>query len=140
MSAQRKFRRKKQPTRHYDVQMIRDFLEHLRWEYAINHFENTHAPGVVHPEFVEQLSKYQRKYDTYGLMAAAMLVPGNAPEEVVRRMGVRLRSERAKRAQEVLAALDTLQSALEEAFVCASEPHRHAAREFTIRDSFGESI
>lgn len=104
--------------------MIQDFLEHLRWEYAINHFENTHKAGVENPELTEELGRYIKKYNTTGLMAALKLKASGITEEEERenRAMKSFRVVRAKKAQEVLEALDTLKPYLEEAFECAMCP------------------
>ena len=39
----------------YDVEMIRDFLEHLTWELRVQHFENTAEVGTPNDELVDQL-------------------------------------------------------------------------------------
>jgi hypothetical protein len=52
----------------YDVEMIRDFLQHLRWELVIKHFEVTHEPGVIDEGLFDQLQNYDRKYQTLGLL------------------------------------------------------------------------
>jgi hypothetical protein len=98
--------------------MIREFLEHLRWEYSINHFENTSQPGTMNPELGEQLKKYMHKWNTAGLMRAVTARQGSVTEE----MAEEFRAMRVQRAEAVLQALDALRPALEEAFLCASNP------------------
>lgn len=47
----------------YDTQMIRDFLEHLRWEIVISKYEaQSTSNNPVNPELLEQLSKYAERY------------------------------------------------------------------------------
>ena len=106
-----------QPKRHYDVEMIQDFLDHLRWEYTINHFENTHS-GSTNPEFVEQFAKYIKKWNTRGLKYA--LRAEVEAEEVIRAY----RHGAAQRSEAVLEALDFLKPVLEEAFICAKHPEK----------------
>ena len=48
---------KHRPGRGYDVEMIRDFLDHLMWELRIVHFENTNPSGTDHNELMSQLAK-----------------------------------------------------------------------------------
>ncbi len=63
---------KKKPTRRpgsdrrYDLDMIRDFLDHLLWEVRIAYHETQHAG--INPELSEQLEKYIKKRQTAGLL------------------------------------------------------------------------
>jgi len=34
----------------YDLEMIKDFMEHLGWELRIKHFESTHERGAQSPK------------------------------------------------------------------------------------------
>ena len=111
-------KRKKSPKRHYDVEMIRDFLEHLRWEYATVHFENVH-PGGRNAELQEQLAKYMKKYDSVLMYAIVSETKKSVSDEVV----ARYREKREQQCEAVLKALDMLKPALQEAFTCASKPH-----------------
>jgi hypothetical protein len=45
----------------YDLEMIKDFMEHLGWELRIKHFESTHERGAQHPKLTEQLRKCMLK-------------------------------------------------------------------------------
>jgi hypothetical protein len=105
------------PKRHYDVEMIRDFLENLRWEYAIGHFKNTHS-GSTNAELVEQLAKYIKKWNTNGLKRSVQA--GDEPEEVIRAYHVAA----ARRCRAVLDSLDSLKPVFEEAFFCAENPEK----------------
>lgn len=130
--------RRQRPRKHYDVEMIRDFLNHFRLEYAINHFENTHEPETVNPELAEQLGRYMNKYNTCGLMAALALVEDGIPQEVVTKARESVHAARAERAKEVLDALDVLEPFLEEAFICASFPDAFMIDEFDLRGELDE--
>ena len=63
-------RTKKRPgfDRRYDLPMIRDFLDHLLWEVRISHHEMQTQVGSVNPELAEQLAKYIKKRQTFGLL------------------------------------------------------------------------
>lgn len=124
-------KRKRYKKRHYNVEMIQDFLEHLRWVYAVNHFENTHKDSI-NPELVDQLEKYTRKYNTVGLMDEFFLTTNNMSEEQKDQAMEKLRSMRAKQAKEVLQALDTLEPYLEKAFNCALHPYTIMQTEIEI--------
>lgn len=105
----------------YDVQMIRDFLEHLRLEYEVKHLENTGAGGATNRELADRLKKYTRKYNTTGLMfTPALHTPEGTPQKDAEKARERLRALLAKCSQEVLEALDVLRPAFEMAFKAAS--------------------
>gem|GEM_PF-2766142 len=127
--------RRKRAKRYYDVEMIRDFLEHLRWEWAIRHFEVTHG-NAENPELVDQLRKYYQKYHTIGLQKANRLVYGDASPEEIELADAVLHQACKVQAESVLKAMDLLQPALEEAFECASAPKRDffVIKETTVKD------
>jgi hypothetical protein len=60
--------RRERPRSGYDLEMIRDFLDHLLWELRISHHETTTSHGAVNPELVDQLTKYVKKRQTAGLL------------------------------------------------------------------------
>ena len=120
-------KRKKSPKRHYDVEMIHDFLEHLRWEYATVHFENMH-PGGRNAELQEQLAKYMKKYDSVLMYAIVSETKKSVSDEVV----ARYREKRARQCEAVLKALDMLKPALGEALTCASRPHTFPTISFDV--------
>ena len=126
-------RRSARPRR-YDVEMIRDFLDHFRWEYVVNHFENIHELGTINPELVDQLAKYATKYKTRGLMASLELDSEGLSEETVSQATAVLRDIRAGHADLVLAALDALQPFLEEAFACATQPNALLMKQVGVTD------
>jgi len=65
----------------YDPEMVRDFIEHLKWELRIKHFENTRRIGTQHPELAEQLEKCIRKRNTKGLLYANQIDRAGLAEE-----------------------------------------------------------
>ena len=74
--------RRKQPKRGYDVQMIRDFIDHLTWEVCIRKFEHTAKQGTVNSELVEQLEPYIKKYDCGLLFATALETKDCSDDEI----------------------------------------------------------
>ena len=115
--------------RRYDVEMVRDFLEHLMWEVRIKHFENSpSAPLVydssgkgVNPELLDQLVKYGRKYP-----GSPALLPvtefdrtGWDEEDMKCQMG-RFKAFLYAVRGEQMEALECLGSLFEEALECAA--------------------
>lgn len=120
--------------------MIRDFLDHLLWEYRINHFENTipDPEKRIHPELCEQLKKYIIKYNTCGLMAATTTVPGDCSEDEIKDAEDIICKAKTDYAQKVIDALQVLESAFEQAFFCASHPNKFLARRITLSNFFDD--
>jgi len=137
--AKRKIRKRKQ---HYDLVMIKAFLQHFRWEYAINHFENTQQGDVddvkISPDLLTELEKCIKKYNTKALMMALMVFDEDLSEEDAKQAKKALRNAQAKSAQEVLDALDTLEKYLEEAFVCAARPNDLPVKKIRLADMLEE--
>ncbi len=141
----------------YDVEMIEDFLEHLFWEYTINLYESTReqdmsfrikvSKGIIvaddlkggNPELIDQLHKYQVKYNTVGLMAALAIDSSGVPEDYAKKATQSFRIARAEKAKKVLAALDTLKPYLEEAFECAKSPDQIVIKKIRLLDTIDES-
>ncbi len=109
-----------EPEQHYDVEMIRDFLEHLRCEYANLHFESTHEQKADDPELADQLAKYQKKYNTVGLRYTVVLDDSAASPDETERAVACLRQVGRIEAERVLQALNDLEQALRMAFQTAS--------------------
>ncbi len=116
--------RSEHPERYYDIEMIRDFLEHLRCEYANLHFESTHQPRTANPELTHQLTRYQKKYGTVGLRYTIALDDSEASPEETERATECLRQVGQIESQQVLQALDGLAQALEIAFKTATPEFR----------------
>jgi len=116
----------------YDVEMIRDFLDHLLWELRINHLENTNPGMKPNPELVSQLAKYQKKYNTVGLMCELKINACGAPENIVKRAAESFSSARAQISQRYIETLEELQPAFETAFECASNPDAFMVQEINM--------
>lgn len=99
--------------RKYDLAMIRDFLDHLKWELRISVFEATHPIGATNPELVEQLAKYMERYDVIGLL------PFASAENLSTESVEPIRHYVAKESQKYLDHLDALDACLKMAFQCA---------------------
>ena len=106
----------------YDVEMIRDFIDHLKWELRIKHFENTRKIGTEHPELTEQLAKYILKHNTKGLLYANRIDPAGLAEDKAQEVIEVMRDAAAIQAQETLDAFDVLEPILQESLDCASHP------------------
>ncbi|MEX2217036.1 MAG: hypothetical protein WD768_23185 [Phycisphaeraceae bacterium] len=70
MKERNKSQGKPHATSSYNLQMIRDFLEHLLWEHRIFNFEHRTRDKTINPELVEV---YDRFYKRYGIS----LIPRN---------------------------------------------------------------
>jgi len=117
----------------YDLEMIKDFIEHLGWELRIKHFESTHEVGV-HPELTEQLKKCMLKRNTVGLLYANRIDKAGLAEDKAQEVIETIREASAMEAQKALDALDILEPILEEAFECASRPDEFMARTINLVD------
>ena len=110
--------RNKKPSmaRCYDVEMIKDFLDHLTWEMRARHLEST---GVTqtNPELVEMLAKHVRKRQTVGLLAVTALAEPPRPEilkgwnDAMRRL-----------LERQIHCIESLAKVLDEAMECAKRP------------------
>ena len=118
----------------YDLEMIKDFMEHLGWELRIKHFENTHEKGMQHPELTEQLKKCMLKRNTIGLLYANRVDKAGLAEDKAQEVIATIREASAMEAQEALDALDILEPTLEEALNCASHPDDYMTRTINLVD------
>jgi hypothetical protein len=118
----------------YDLEMIKDFMEHLGWELRIKHFESTHEKGAQHPELTEQLKKYMQKRNTIGLLYANRIDKAGLAEDKAQEVIETIREASAMEAQEALDALDAIEPILEEALDCASHPGDFMARTINLVD------
>ena len=117
--------------RSYNVEMIKDFLEHLMWELTIADFENRQKDkSKTNPELVDQLYKYIKKWNTNALMAATIISDDLDIEE--KKAITEMLTQKTKTA---LDALNELKEVLLEAFECAKFCQRNKvlmpARKFT---------
>ena len=118
----------------YDLEMIKDFMEHLGWELRIKHFESTHERGAQHPELTEQLKKCMLKRNTVGLLYANRIDKGGLEDDKAQEVIETIREASAMEAQEALDALDILEPILEEALECASHPDDFMTRTINLVD------
>jgi hypothetical protein len=112
----------------YDLEMIKDFMEHLGWELRIKHFESTHERGAHHPELTEQLKKCMLKRNTVGLLYANRIDKGGLEEDKAQEVIETIREASA------MDALDVLEPILEEALECASHPGDFMTRTINLVD------
>ena len=100
--------------RRYDVNMIRDFLEHLRWELRTRCVELTHelptSGKIPKDELYEQMVR-MTTINTDGV-----------PAEEIKAGELKARKLMATQAEQDLSALEHLDRLFEEAFECAAEP------------------
>ena len=116
----------------YDPEMIRDFIDHLRWELRIKRFENTHKMGTQHPELTEQLEKYIRKRNTKGLLYTTRIDKTGLAEETAQEVINVIREGAARQAQKALDALCVLEPIFQEAMNCASHPEVFLVRTINV--------
>lgn len=104
----------------YDVEMIRDFLDHLTWELRVEQFEHGAAPGTIHPELGEQLEIYMSRYGC--ALLPSMHVDGAGLSEEQLEEAMREYREGAKvTTDRDLAALESLRPLFNKALACASQ-------------------
>lgn len=123
------WRDKQDAKRRYDVEMIKDFVEHLTWELRIATYElkqsvksDSVQQGAPNPELIENLMRCQQKRQTVGLLASTSIeddIGGEEGKEIARQMcASRLRDREA-----ALQAIESLSELLEhEVFPCAESP------------------
>ena len=106
----------------YDVDMIKDFIEHLKWSLRVDHFELKGGPTAVNQELVEQVARYMRKRDIPRLLSLFSLTK-DKPEladkvmrEAMRRFGAYMAEKRTDQ----LKHLETLEELLKEAYAHAA--------------------
>lgn len=113
-------RTKKARPKKYDPDMIRDFVEHLKWELRNYHFEyTTPTVGAFAKEPAEMLAKYIKRRDQFQLIATTALQRNEELTDEQREEYIaRFRAERAEMTQRYLDALESLQPLIEEATAC----------------------
>jgi hypothetical protein len=126
-SAARNRKKSAARTRHYDPEMIRDFLTQLRCELQNDELEHS-GPVASNQETVGQLEPFVKKYGTRLLYKIAF-------EDVTEDQRVDINQTMASARQKQLAALDMLlESAFKEALAAASHESQ-AGAEKSIRFS-----
>jgi hypothetical protein len=111
--------------RHYDVEMIRDFLDHLMWEVRVRHFEYTAAHDTLNPDLCAQLGRYMRKWHCAGLLVGNSIAakPDDMTAEVYASQIATISAGFLRQATEWLAHLEALNGLFEQALGCASAPN-----------------
>jgi hypothetical protein len=121
----------------YDVEMIRDFLDHLAWEVRVVQHESISHGDRLNPELQGQLKKYMDKYNGV-LMEISRLDTEGLPAAPLGRAVDNYRAARAAWAEEQLRHLEALRGLFEEALQCAAtgiDPARELPeRWFKARD------
>ena len=115
----------------YNAEMIRDFIEHLKWELRIKHFENLN-PGVsINPKLAGQLHKYITRWNTVGLLADTEIDATEFPEAEYKKITEIFRQDNVTRCQKALDALEALDDVLYEALKGAANPESLGIRIIT---------
>ena len=112
----------------YDVEMIQDFLEHLKWELQIVHFENQQDKFKENPELVEQLAKYVQKRQTKALMPATVIQENKFDPESLAALKAELRKDKLEQMQAAIDAMEILEPIFRQALTCAKYPDKLPAR------------
>jgi hypothetical protein len=99
--------------------MIRDFLDHLAWEVRTAHFEQRSGSETTHPELVDQLTGYSRRYHCV-LLAVRALERGEATPEQFQQAAAIMRLYGEEKYARYIEALETLEPLFEEALACAA--------------------
>ena len=93
----------------YDIEMIRDFIEHIQWELRIRHFENTRKIGTEHSELREQLVNCIRKRNTKALLYTNRIDKAGLAEDKAEEVINIIREGLVNEAQAALDAFDVLE-------------------------------
>jgi hypothetical protein len=124
-------------TKGYDVQMIRDFLDHLLLELRVQHFENLKLLKALRTtddlatamkvteetsrKLIDQLGVYQKRYQS-SLITSDVIDGSNTTEaELKAVMTVVMEGMSAKRDRQI-GHLEALQDLIDEALFCARHP------------------
>ena len=107
----------------YDVEMIRDFLEHLTWELRILHYESINEDDAINPKSEDQLAKYSRRYNAV-LLAETELDYEGLPAAMVQRARHYWKAAQVKATAEQLHHLEALAGLFKEAFECIGFSNR----------------
>ncbi len=118
----------------YDLEMIHDFLRHLRSEVAACHHQNTHEHRALSPELLAEITKYSGKYEVCGLLPVIQPDAAGVPEEQTKELWEKVRAARAKEMKAALDALDTLESVLTEAIGSLRNPDEMPKAKIRLAD------
>ena len=121
----------------YNVEMIRDFLEHLLLEIRVQHFEGLEALQTLTETndieeitkreqpltatTLEQFVKFQDKYQT-ALIAATGIDGKGATKDETRRVAKEVLTANCRRREEQIGHLEALQELIDQALMCAKVP------------------
>jgi len=122
----------------YDVEMIRDFLEHLLLEVRVQHYEDLQALQLmekhgdlrtvceaqdrnISPALVEQIGKYVGKYQTQ-LVRHDVINGENATQSEIATVAEAFLRAAVQKRDEQVGHLEALQELFDEALMCAKAP------------------
>ncbi len=107
--------------RHYDTEMIRDFLNHLTWDLQAQIYHHSHLEEAIPEEIVQNGHRYSQKYDTRALtkLLSGNIDPGEYPEVVAALHPIWVNHRR-----EQLFQLNNLVALFQEALECAASPYK----------------
>ena len=107
----------------YDVEMIRDFLDHLKWEVRVLHYESINEDGSINSKLEDELAKYSRRYNAV-LLAETELDYEGLPAAMVQRARNYWKAAQVRATAEQLQHLEALVGLFKEAFECINFSNR----------------
>ena len=107
----------------YDVEMIRDFLEHLTWELRILHYESINEDDTINPKLEDRLAEYSTRYNAV-LLAETELDYEGLPAAMVQRARNYWKAAQVRATAEQLQHLEALAGLFKEAFECINFSNR----------------
>jgi len=114
----------------YDVEMIRDFIDHLMWEVRISAMETQRDNVKPNPELVDQLKKYVDKRGVVGLLNVNELQDDVGGEFGQRARHI-LRDKLNAQRKDWLLHMEGLGELFQEALQCAEKP-KHLSKVVTM--------
>ena len=128
-------RRAERHPRRYNLEMIRDFLDHLLLELRVQHYELNQtlrrfgfagtlgeaANYAISPELTEKLNKYIEKYPCFLLARTVFYTEGATEQETAEVSKSVIRSKSDMRDQQI-GHLEALKKLFQEALKCAQMP------------------
>jgi len=107
----------------YDIEMIRDFLDHLTWEVRILHYESINEDDSINPKLEDQLAKYSRRYKAV-LLAETELDYEGLPVAMVQRARSCWKAAQVRATAEQLQHLEALAGLFKQALECIGFSNR----------------
>jgi hypothetical protein len=107
----------------YDIEMIRDFLEHLAWEVRVLHYESINEDDSINSKLEDELAKYSRRYNAV-LLAITELDYEGLPAAMVQRARNYWKAAQVRATAEQLLHLEALVGLFKEAFECIGFSNR----------------